>query len=110
MTRSEVLAAQLPALPLQSRLRPADRVVFVGENDRFHCPAALVWRAEFLPVAAWGSDPAAWRRGFSELGIDAVLLRSDRERLPGGLVSIPGLLRPDGDHGEAVLYRVNLLK
>ena len=110
MTRSEVLAAQLPALPLQSRLRPADHVVFVGENDRFHCPAALVWRAEFLPVAAWGSDPAAWRRGFSELGIDAVLLRSDRERLPGGLVSIPGLLRPDGDHGEAVLYRVNLLK
>ena len=74
MSRSEVLAAQLPALPLQSRLRPADRVVFVGENDRFHCPAALVWRAEFLPVAAWGSDPAAWRRGFSELGIDAVLL------------------------------------
>ena len=110
MSRADVLAAQLPALPLQSRLGPSDRVVFVGENDRFHCPAALVWRAEFLPVAAWGSDPAAWRRGFSDLGIDAVLVRADRARLPEGLVSIAGLLRPDGVHGEATLYRVDLLK
>ncbi len=110
MSRSDVLAAQLPALPLQSRLGPSDRVVFVGENDRFHCPATLVWRAEFLPISAWGSDPSAWRRGFAELGIGAVLVRGDRARLPEGLLSIPGLLRPDGVHGEAALYRVDLLK
>ncbi len=110
LSRADALAAQLPALPLQSRLEPADRVVFVGENDRFHCPAALSWRAEFLPVSAWGSDPAAWKRGFSDLGISAVLVRSDRRRLPDGLTSIPGLLRPDGVNGGAALYRVGLLK
>jgi len=109
MPRPDILAAQLPALPLQARLGPSDRVVLVGENDRFHCPAALVWRAEFLPVASWRT-PADWKQGFSDLGIRAVLVRFDRAGLPDGLASIPGLLRLDGAHGEAALYRVDLLK
>ena len=38
-SREEVLAARLPSVAFSERLRPEDRVVLVGENDRFHLPA-----------------------------------------------------------------------
>ena len=70
---------------------PEDRVLFVGENDRFHCPAALAWRAEYLPAAAWGRDPAAWRAGLDGLGITHVL---HRDGPAPGRAARPALARP----------------
>jgi len=110
MSRQDALAAQLPSLGLNAGLGPADRVIFLGENDRFHCPAGLVWRAEFLPVAGWGPDPAAWRRGLAELGITAVVVRADRVRLPGALAPLSAVLERVASSGDAALYRVDLLK
>jgi hypothetical protein len=105
-TREEVLSARLPSLAFASRLRAEDRVVFVGENDRFHCPAAAVWRSEFSPVAAWKADLEAWSRGLEELGITAVVWRSDRAAFP-----VPELLGErlivDAENGPARLFRVS---
>jgi hypothetical protein len=103
-TRHEALAERLPSLGFAPRLGPEDRVVFVGENDRFHCPAALVWRAEFLPVAAW-ADADDWRRGLEELGITAVVWRSDRAPF-GVLDGLGPRLSPVARHGPARLFAV----
>ena len=104
-TRDEVRAERLPSLVFSGLLGPADRVVLVGENDRFHIPAATVWRAEFAPVASWGRDADAWRRGLDELSITAVVWRSDRIPFP-----VPGLmgelLEPVAANGPARLFRV----
>jgi hypothetical protein len=104
-TREDVLAARLPSFAFRDRLGPADRVVFHGENDRFHCPAGLVWRSEFLPVAAWGGEPEAWRRGVDELGITAVVWRSDRAP-ESVLARLADRLEPVARNGPATLYRV----
>ena len=80
--RSDVVAARLPSATFARRLRSEDRVVLVGENDRFHIPAGVVWRSDYFPVAAWGWDPDAWRRGLDAFGITAVVWRSDRDPLP----------------------------
>jgi hypothetical protein len=80
-------------------------VLFVGENDRFHCPAELAWSAEYLPAAAWGRDPAAWRAGLDALGVTYVLHRTDRR--PGGLpAGLDDRLERVARDGAAVLYRV----
>jgi hypothetical protein len=112
VSREEALAARLPSLDLFERLGPDDRVVFVGENDRFHCPAGAVYRAEFLPVASWGADPEAWRRGLGELGITAVVWRSDRASPEsagdgvGILERLGDILEPVARSGPATLLRV----
>jgi hypothetical protein len=105
LSRQQSLAAQLPAFPLWEQVGPSDRAVFLGENDRFHCPAARAWRAEFLPVAAWRRDPEVWRQGLDYLGITHLLVREDR-------VDARELLQALGDRvaivdrrGPAVLYR-----
>jgi hypothetical protein len=103
--RDEVLSTRLPSLLLMDRLAPGDRVVFVGENDRFHCPAGAVWRAEFSPVAGWGDDPEAWRRGLDTLGITAVVWRSDREAFAVRAL-LGDRLALVAENGPARLYRV----
>ncbi len=104
-TRGEVLAERLPSLAFADRLGPEDRVVFVGENDRFHCPAGLIWRAEFLPVAGWRDDPEAWRRGLDALGVTAVVWRSDRAPF-AVLERLDDRLSPVAENGAARLFRV----
>ena len=106
LSREQSLAARLPAWPLWSRVAPQDRVLFLGENDRFHCPAALAWRDEFLPVASWGRDREAWLRGLAGLGITHVLWREDRR--PGSFVPemLADRLEPVARNGPAVLFRV----
>ncbi len=107
LSREEALAARLPDIPLERRLGPGDRVVFLGEHDRYYCPASAAWRDDYQPVVAWGADPAAWARGLDELGITYVLLRTDRR--PGAaplLDALAGRLERVGDNGPAVLYRV----
>ncbi len=104
-TREELLSARLPSLAFADRLGPEDRVVFVGENDRFHCPANRVWRAEFSPVAGWRDDPDAWRRGLDALGVTAVVWRSDRARFDA-LERLGDRLSLVAENGTASLYRV----
>jgi hypothetical protein len=105
MSREEFLALRLPASPLWRHVRPADRLILVGENDRFDCPAALAWRANFQPVASWGGDPRAWRRGLDSLGITHVLWRADRvPAMPDGMPADRLILI--ARNGPAALYRL----
>lgn len=105
LSREESLAARLPGYRLWPYVGGRDRVLFVGENDRFHCPAELSWSADYLPAAAWGRDPGAWRAGLDGLGVTHVLHRIDRrpEGLPPGVADRLELV---GRDGAAVLYRV----
>jgi hypothetical protein len=103
--RGEVLAERLPSLAFADRLGPGDRVVFVGENDRFHCPASQVWRAEFSPVSGWRDDPEAWRRGLDGLGVTAVVWRSDRAPF-AVLEHLGDRLSAVAESGAARLFRV----
>ncbi len=105
MSREQSLAARLPGYRLWPDVTARDRVLFIGENDRFHCPAEVAWSVEYLPVAAWGRDPAAWRAGLDALGVTYVLQRTDRR--PAGLpVGLDDRLERVGRDGAAVLYRV----
>ena len=87
MSREQSLAARLPGYRLWPGVTARDRVLFVGENDRFHCPAELAWSADYLPVAAWGRDPAAWRAGLDALGV--TLCTAPYGPAPGGAARRP---------------------
>jgi hypothetical protein len=103
-TRGDFLAARLPSWPLWRSVGPGDRLLFVGENDRFHCPAAAAWRYEFRPAASAG-DAAAWNRDLADLAITHVLWRKDR--VPGLPAGFPAArLDEVGCAGEACLYRL----
>ena len=106
MPREESLAARLPSYPLWASVSESDRVVMLGENDRFHCPAGVAWRAEFLPVSRWGADPAAWRAGLKELSITRLVWREDRVPADGLVEALGDTLRLEGRSGPAVLFSV----
>ena len=79
--------------------------MFVGENDRFHCPAGTVWRGEFSPVAGWKDDAERWRRGLDALGITAVVWRTDRAPF-AVLEHLHDRLTPAAERGPARLFEV----
>jgi len=106
MTPGRFLERKLPAYGLQRAVGPNDRVVLLGENDRFHCPAALAWRDDYLPISPWGMDPEAWRKGLSVLEITAILYREDRRSARPLLEALGDRLDLVARHGPAVLYRV----
>jgi hypothetical protein len=107
VSRERSLAARLPSYPLWRSVTGSDRVLLLGENDRFHCPAAEAWRAEFLPVSRWGADPAAWREGLRRLGITKIVWREDRVPAAGRLMEALGeSVRPEARNGPAALYAV----
>jgi hypothetical protein len=106
LSRDQYLAARLPAYPLWERMGSADRILFLGENDRFHCPARAAWRDDFLPVAAWGRDAQAWRRGLDVLGITHLVDREDRRNSAGLVGQLRDRLELVTRNGPAVLYRV----
>ncbi len=106
VSREESLAARLPGYRLWPNVSEQDRMLFFGENDRFHCPAALAFSEEYLPAAAWGRDPAAWRAGLDELRITHLLYRSDRRREESFLEALADRLEVVGRDGPATLYRV----
>lgn len=106
ISRGEVLAAALPSYALWKDVEPSDRVVFLGENDRFHCPAQTAWRSEFLPVSSWGEDPEAWSRGLDALGATHLLWRRDRRPDGGPIPWLPDRLEKVSSNPSAVLYRI----
>jgi hypothetical protein len=106
MSGESSLAARLPAMALWPRVSASDRVVLLGENDRFHCPAGEAWRAEFVPVARWGRDPEAWRDGLRRLGITRLIWREDRVPANGLIEALGDTLRLEARSGPASLYAV----
>ncbi|MGE5414260.1 MAG: hypothetical protein ACM3NW_08795 [Syntrophomonadaceae bacterium] len=106
LSREAFLEARLPAQRLWPLVSAGDRVVFVGENDRFHCPAAAAWRDDYAPIALWQS-PEAWRRGLESLGITAMVVREDRR--PGAAAlpdALGGAWGPVARSGPAALWRM----
>ena len=85
-------------------MRPEDRVLFVGENDRFHCPARWVFRSAFPPILAWGSDPQRWRRGIKGMRINWIVAVPPPP--PDFLDSLPEDLALVERNGPALLYGV----
>ncbi len=106
VSREESLVVRLPGYRLWTNVSERDRVLFFGENDRFHCPAAAEFSEEYLPVASWGRDPAAWRAGLDELGITFLSYRSDRRRDEAFLEALGDRLELVGREGPSALYRV----
>jgi hypothetical protein len=106
LSREAYLEERLPSYRLNAALTARDQVILLGENDRFHCPAARAWRDDFRPVSDWGRDPEAWRRGLDVLGITAILSREDRRSASPPLAALGDRLEVVGRNGPAVLYRV----
>ncbi|HEY4228772.1 MAG TPA: hypothetical protein VGO79_01305 [Thermoanaerobaculia bacterium] len=103
-TREDSLAARLPSWTLWRFVGPGDRLLFIGENDRFHCPARAAWRYEFRPAASAG-DAAIWNRDLADLAITHVLWRKDRvPNLPAGFPA--DRLDEIGRRGDSFLYRL----
>jgi len=102
----ESLADRLPEQPLWHHLGPGDRVVFLAERDRLHCPAGIAYRSEWYPVNRWGNDPARWREELTRHRITHIVVRDealDRAPLIGALRDRLELVER---RGPAVLYRV----
>lgn len=113
VSREEVLSSQLPSYSLWKLVSPRDRVVLIGEFDRFHCPADLVYRARFIPVVDWDDEPAVWRQQLRRYGITVVVMSSLPRLWP--LPRRPRELASSGDlqfiasHDTTTLYRVKPL-
>ncbi len=101
----EALAAQLPSYPLWHSVGPKDRVVFLGEFDRYHCGCERAYRIEYDPVSRWGLDPALWKAGLAELSVDYVAYR-DRENYRQLVDGLSGSLQLIAENRDARLYRV----
>ncbi len=104
--RDEFLETALPSYALWKNVGPSDRVVLMGENDRYHCPAQKIWRSEFLPVSSWGDDPEAWSRGLDTLGATHLMWRRDRRPDGGAIPWLPDRLETVASNPSAVLYRI----
>lgn len=110
VSRKEVLASQLPSYNLWKFVSPRDRVVLIGEFDRFHCPADLVYRAKFIPVVDWGDEPAVWREQLRRYGITVVVISSLPRLWPPPRrvreLASSGDLQFVASHDTTTLYRV----
>jgi hypothetical protein len=98
------LSAYLPAYPLWTHVRPQDRVLLLGDWDRYHCPAEFVIRDIDLRVA--GDDPEAWRAELRRLRITRIVYRSDIRRLKAVFEGLADCLDLVARNGHASLYRV----
>ena len=104
VSREQALSAYLPAYPLWKQVRPEDRVLLVGEWDRYHCPARYSVRDVDLPIQ--GHDSGAWQSEMRRLQITHVLFRSGQKR--GSILeSLEKCAEELGRTGTAALYRIN---
>lgn len=105
ISREEALAQRIPSYPLWKRVRPEDTVLFMGEYDRFHCPARRIFRRDYFPVNRWGHDLALWRSGLRRLHITHIVEFPTPH--PGDLFdSLTDTVRLVARNGDASLYRV----
>src|SRR5262249_23517448 len=76
-TSPAIALAAWPAYPLWSHVHPDDRVLLLGDPDRFHCPARVVVN-DVLVFPGPEVDPARWWSEWRPLGITCILYREDR--------------------------------
>ena len=99
-------ALRMPSYPLFRHLTPQDRVVFLGEHDRYHCPAGIVYRSAWYPVNRWGNDPALWRQELTRYRITYIVHREEAFDKVPLLESLQDRLVKVERRGPATLYRV----
>jgi hypothetical protein len=99
-------ALRMPSYPLYRHIGPQDRVVFLGEHDRYHCPAGIVYRSAWYPVNRWGNDPALWRKELTRFGITYIVHREEAFDKVPLLEKLGDRLSKVERRGPATLYRV----
>ncbi len=104
LSREQALNERLPSYRFWKNVRPEDRVIFLGEHDRFHCPARWAWRGNYHPIRRWRFDPALWRRGLRVMRIDWLVVTLP---LPVNFLdSLGDAVRLVDENGPSLLYRV----
>jgi hypothetical protein len=106
LSREGRIVRQLPEFPLFRHLRPEDRVVFLAEHDRFHCPARVAYRSEWYPVNRWGNDPLLWRQKLTRYRITHLMIGDKAWNRLELVRSLRDRLELVDRRGLAVLYRV----
>jgi hypothetical protein len=102
VSREEALAAYLPAYPLWKHVSREDRVILLGDWDRYHCPSAFI-----VMPKMWGDDPERWRQEMRRMRITHILYRSDQRDRTALLRSLADCVRSVESRGPATLYRVD---
>jgi dolichyl-phosphate-mannose-protein mannosyltransferase len=102
VSREEALSAYLPVHPLWRHVQPEDRVLLLGDSDRYHCPANYV-----LSQSAFSRiDPSRWRNELRRLRISRIVSvdqRYDRDLID----SLGDCVEVIDRHQMAVLYRLS---
>ena len=101
----ETALAALPAYPLWSHVHSQDRVLLLGDPDRFHCPARVVVN-DVLIFPGPDVDPNRWQREWRPLGITHILHREDRRDAAALLQVLGPCVHLVASHSVASLYRV----
>ena len=99
-------ALRMPAYPLFKYIKPEDRVVFLGEHDRYHCPAGIVYRSAWFPVNRWGNDPDRWREELTRYRITYIVHRDEAWDKVPVLEALSDRLERVARNDVATLYRV----
>lgn len=103
VSRETALAAYLPAYPLWSLVKPADRVLLAGEFDRYHCPAERAWRTGWWPISEMRPGSPGFEVRLRQLGVTHCVVRSD---LAGSLPLPESEFDLVARRGPAALYRL----
>lgn len=104
-SRQSVLAS-LPSYPLWANVRPDDRVLLLGDPDRYHCPARFVVNDVIIHQTRI-VDPNRWQTEWRPLRINVLVHRIDRRDARPLLHSLGGCLHSVAGNGVARLYRVD---
>lgn len=102
-SREEALAAYLPSYPLWGLVKPADRVLFAGEFDRYHCPAERAWRTGWWPISDLRMGAPGWAERLRQLRVTHCMVRTD---LAGSLPLPESDFDLVKQRGAAALYRL----
>jgi len=102
----ESVLSAMPSYPLWIHVRPEDRVLLLGDPDRFHCPARFVVQ-DILVHPSPAVDPGRWQTEWQPLGINVILHRNDRRDAAALLQSLGDRLHLIATHGPATLYRLD---
>ena len=103
---AERVLSALPSYPLWTHVRPEDRVLLLGDPDRYHCPARVIV-SDTLVFPTERVDPNRWKTEWGPMGVNVILHRSDRRDAAAFLRSLGGCLHPVAANGVATLYRVD---
>ncbi|HEX7252594.1 MAG TPA: hypothetical protein VF376_06910 [Thermoanaerobaculia bacterium] len=104
VSREEALAAYLPDYPLWKHVAPNDRVLLLGNSDRYHCPAEYMISLSVLKRMNQGSGD--WRDALRRLRITRIV-RVDERYNRKFMESLGRCVEIVDRHANAILYRVS---